>query len=64
MMLTSGDQPGDVARCQELGVAVYLVKPVKQSELFDAIVLALGARHGRGDPARDAARAAPSGNVR
>ncbi len=42
MMLTSGDRPGDVARCEQLGVAAYLLKPVKQSELFDAVVLALG----------------------
>ena len=43
MMLTSGDRPEDVARCRELGVAAYLMKPVKQSELFDAIVAAVGA---------------------
>ncbi|MBW3542247.1 MAG: PAS domain S-box protein [Planctomycetes bacterium] len=43
MMLTSGDRPGDVARCTEVGAAAYLMKPVKQSELFDAIVAALGA---------------------
>jgi CheY-like chemotaxis protein len=42
MMLTSGDRPGEIARCEQLGVAAYLLKPVKQSELFDAIVLALG----------------------
>lgn len=42
MMLTSGDRPGDVARCEELGAAAYLMKPIKQSELFDAIVSALG----------------------
>ncbi len=42
MMLTSGDRPGDVARCEQLGVAAYLLKPIKQSELFDAIALALG----------------------
>ena len=42
VMLTSGDRPGDIARCKELGAAGYLVKPVKQSELFDAIVAALG----------------------
>ncbi len=42
MMLTSGDRPGDVARCEDLGVAAYLMKPIKQSELFDAIVSALG----------------------
>ncbi len=44
MMLTSGDQPGDTARCQEFGIAAYLLKPVKQSELFDAILLSLGLR--------------------
>jgi CheY-like chemotaxis protein len=42
MMLTSGDRPGDISRCEQLSVAAYLLKPVKQSELFDAIVLALG----------------------
>jgi PAS domain S-box-containing protein len=43
MMLTSGDRPGDIARCEQLGVAAYLLKPVKQSELFDAITMALDA---------------------
>jgi PAS domain S-box-containing protein len=42
MMLTSSDRPGDIARCERLGIAAYLFKPVKQSELFDAIVVALG----------------------
>jgi CheY-like chemotaxis protein len=42
MMLTSGDRPEDVARCADHGIAAYLLKPVKQSELFDAIMLALG----------------------
>ena len=42
MMLTSGDRPGDVARCEQLGVAKYLLKPVKQSELFDAVAVTLG----------------------
>jgi CheY-like chemotaxis protein len=42
MMLTSGDRPGDIARCEELRISAYLMKPLKQSELFDAIALALG----------------------
>jgi signal transduction histidine kinase/DNA-binding response OmpR family regulator len=37
MMLTSGGQRGDAARCRELGVAAYLTKPVRQSELRAAI---------------------------
>ena len=49
MMLTSGDRPGDIARCERLGIAAYLLKPIKQSELFDAIVMALGVT-----PAEDA----------
>jgi signal transduction histidine kinase/DNA-binding response OmpR family regulator len=42
IVLTSGDRPGDFARGKELGVGGYLVKPVKQSELFDLIVAVLG----------------------
>jgi two-component system sensor histidine kinase/response regulator len=42
VMLTSAGQPGDAARCRELGVAAYLTKPVKRSELRAAILLALG----------------------
>ncbi|MFO7904051.1 MAG: response regulator [Pirellulaceae bacterium] len=42
MMLTSGDRQGDISRCEELGVSAYLMKPVKQSELFDAIAAAFG----------------------
>jgi signal transduction histidine kinase/DNA-binding response OmpR family regulator len=42
MMLTSGDHPGDVARCDELDVAGYLIKPIRQSELLESIMLALG----------------------
>jgi two-component system sensor histidine kinase/response regulator len=37
LLLTSG-QPEDAARCRELGVAASLIKPVKQSELLDAIL--------------------------
>ena len=42
MMLTSGDRPGDIARCERLGIASYMLKPVKQSELFDAVSRSLG----------------------
>ena len=41
LMLTSGDRSDEVQRARELGVASYLRKPVKQSELFDAIVASL-----------------------
>ena len=42
MMLTSGDRPSDVPECQRLGISAYLLKPIKQSELLEAIQLALG----------------------
>ena len=42
MMLTSSDRPGETDRSQQLGIASYLLKPIKQSELFDAVVAALG----------------------
>ncbi|MCH7725927.1 MAG: response regulator, partial [Planctomycetes bacterium] len=42
IMLTSSGRPGDVARRDSLRVNGHLMKPVKQSELFDAIVVALG----------------------
>jgi CheY-like chemotaxis protein len=44
MMLTSAGHRGDAARCQELGVAAYLLKPIRQSELREAIARALGAK--------------------
>jgi len=42
MMLTSAGLRGDAAHCRELGIAAYLTKPIKQSELLQAILLALG----------------------
>jgi CheY-like chemotaxis protein len=42
VMLTSAGQPEDVARCRKLGISAYLTKPIKQSELFDVIVGAVG----------------------
>jgi PAS domain S-box-containing protein len=46
ILLTSASRPSDVARCRELGISDYLSKPIKQSELFDAIVTTM-AEHGR-----------------
>jgi two-component system sensor histidine kinase/response regulator len=44
MMLSSAAQRVDAARCRELGITTYLTKPIKQSELLDAIMTALGAQ--------------------
>lgn len=48
MMLTSAGHRGDAARCQELGVAAYLLKPIRQSELREAVARVLGAREHEG----------------
>src|SRR4029077_3627356 len=48
MMLTSAGHRGDAARCQELGIAAYLLKPIRQSELREAIARVLGAREQKG----------------
>jgi PAS domain S-box-containing protein len=37
MMLTSENRSQDITRCQELGVSRYLIKPVKRSDLLQAI---------------------------
>ncbi len=44
MMLTSAGHRGDAVRCQELGVVAYLLKPIRQSELREAVARVLGAR--------------------
>jgi len=41
LMLTSSDRRGDYARSKKLGVSAYLTKPIKQPDLFDAIMMAL-----------------------
>jgi two-component system, sensor histidine kinase and response regulator len=43
MMLTSGGQRGDAQRCEELGIAAYLLKPIRQSELREAVARVLSA---------------------
>ncbi len=44
IMLTSAGQRGDAARCRELGISAYLTKPIKQSDLLDAITNVLAAK--------------------
>ena len=41
MMLSSAGQYGSVSRCHELGIASYLTKPVKSSDLLAAILSTL-----------------------
>ena len=46
MMLTSAGRRGDAKRCSALGISAYLLKPVRQSELCEAIMRVL-ARQGK-----------------
>jgi len=42
LLLTSSGQPGEAARCRQLGISAYLLKPVSKSELLAAILTVLG----------------------
>jgi two-component system sensor histidine kinase/response regulator len=42
MMLSSACHRIDAQRCKELGLAAYLIKPIKQTELYRAILTSLG----------------------
>ena len=44
VMLTSYGSPGDGARCAELDIEGYLLKPAKSSELFVAICTVMGTK--------------------
>ncbi len=44
VMLTSAGQRGDAARCRELGISAYAMKPVRRSELLDVISRLLDGR--------------------
>ena len=43
IMLTSGARPDDATELQALGITQHLLKPAKQSELYDAVVSSLNA---------------------
>ncbi len=57
MMLSSAGRREDAARCRELGVAAYLIKPVGQKELRATIQSVLAKKAGKAAAVRNAARA-------
>lgn len=59
MMLTSGAQLGDVARCRQLGVTAYLTKPFRPSELHQALLKALGTPSASSPPSPAAGKPSP-----
>jgi two-component system sensor histidine kinase/response regulator len=48
MLLRTQGERGDAGRCQDLGIAAYLTKPISQSELLDTM-LALFSRNRQSD---------------
>jgi signal transduction histidine kinase/DNA-binding response OmpR family regulator len=63
MMLTSAGHRGDVARCKELGVTEYLIKPIRQVELRAAILRTLGVRVEAAEDSAVVRDAAAAGDV-
>jgi len=59
MMLTSTGQRLDVTRCRELGVAAYLVKPIRGHELRDALLAVIGMKVQEVPPRELARRQSP-----
>jgi PAS domain S-box-containing protein len=57
IMLTSADRPDDVTRCRRLGIAGYLVKPVKHSDLLDTLGTLFGGSARRSKPTTAAGKA-------
>jgi PAS domain S-box-containing protein len=53
MMLTSADHRDDKWRCRTLGIASYLTKPIRKTELLSAVLAAIGGN-------RPAARPVPT----
>jgi signal transduction histidine kinase/CheY-like chemotaxis protein len=59
VMLTSGGQPGDAARCRQIGISAYMSKPVSMGVLREVVERALGADQDPGARS-SAARVRPS----
>jgi signal transduction histidine kinase/DNA-binding response OmpR family regulator len=70
LMLTSGRLKSDLERCQELGVAGCLVKPIRRTELLDRIKralegqLAVGTGHSLSKVAGASSARGPSASVK
>jgi CheY-like chemotaxis protein len=64
MMLTSTLHGPQAEQCRRMGIQAYLVKPVRQSELLDAVLTALGGQADRRDaPLSSARTGAPTRHI-
>jgi PAS domain S-box-containing protein len=50
VLLTSAGERGDGARARAAGIAAYLTKPVRQSQLFDCLTTVINSPHIAADP--------------
>ncbi len=66
VMLTSMGRPEDADRCRRMGLDAYLTKPVKQSDLLDALVTIFGVstRRPRAAGKKATARGQPARRLR
>jgi two-component system, sensor histidine kinase and response regulator len=64
MMLTSGPRTDDRERCREAGISAYLTKPIKQSDLMDAIMAVLDPRAAAPPTSEDDAASAETPGLR
>jgi CheY-like chemotaxis protein/HPt (histidine-containing phosphotransfer) domain-containing protein len=64
LMLSSAARPEDTSRCRTLGISNYLTKPIKQSELLDAILTARHAAVAASEPSATPALPVPAGQRR
>jgi len=55
LMLSSSADPDDAARCQQLGVGTYMVKPIRQTELLTALISVLDGQHQHDNATREPA---------
>ncbi len=63
MMLTSHDQVNSAARCRQMGVEAYLIKPISSSDLLGSIRRAIGlhaAASGLSEPAAEISAPSPT----
>ena len=63
LMLTSGAVSGELARCRAVGVAAYLLKPVKHSELLETILAVIASPGRAGDEPSETVQPARRGEL-
>jgi CheY-like chemotaxis protein/anti-sigma regulatory factor (Ser/Thr protein kinase) len=51
IMMSSFDNPGDGQEAHEIGISAYLVKPVRQSEIFDCLTTVINKNETESSPA-------------